>query len=259
MYLPFLLLILTFHSLASEQLKCPQESLSLEYSVPGTRKMKKTCAYIKDGSVIKHGPEMIILDGKVESNIHYVHGEIAASPVPTAAEEEEALNLKVEESFQALVQLLSILTNDQGRMNHGLFNVGKCDKRPSDWVMGALKKNDIPKSYAFDEKCDVSGSFTASFHNDFPISFATRNLRSFTETSMMVKMRTGKGTKGFRYLFEVANGILKGGGTTVDFSAKYEVDINPSNGHAIFSTQDGTVYISKINGKAVSVSRKLNF
>ena len=99
---------LSLYSYADEKIQCPQESTLLEYNAPGSSKIIKTCAYVKDSSVIRHGPELVFSNGKVDSSHYYTHGNLSDAPLV----EKVDLNHEVEQSFEALIQLLSILTND---------------------------------------------------------------------------------------------------------------------------------------------------
>jgi hypothetical protein len=251
-----LLLSFFFVSLAySEDFKCPDGALLMEYQLPEGKKVKKTCGFFQSGKVIKHGPEVVTSAGKVIEETYYKNGEETSLPSKIV----ENKDMELEQVFKSLRELLSILSYDQGRMNHGQFNVGGCDPRPFDWVVAALKKNDIPKTYSFSEKCDVSGSFTASFKRNFPVDFNLRNLNGLTQSHMKIKMISKKGTVGIRYRFEVLEGTISSSQNSYSFKAEYEVDINPQNGHAIFSTQKGSVSIIEANKKSISFNRELMF
>ncbi|HLW58179.1 MAG TPA: hypothetical protein VKY27_12365, partial [Bacteriovoracaceae bacterium] len=81
---------------------------------------------------------------------------------------------------------------------------------------------------------------------------------SFNHSKMKVKMTSKKGAVGIRYRFEVLDGSISSSDDTFTFKAEYEVDINPQNGHAIFSTQEGLVSITNLEGAGV-ITRELRF
>lgn len=250
-----LLFIFYLHSFSfSQEIICPDGALLMEYELPHSGKVKKTCGYFKNGEVVKHGPEVVTYEGKVVESLNFKNGERVRIDTSKA----ELESTKIEQTFGALTKLLSILSYDQGKMNHGQFNVGGCDKRPFDWVVMALKKSELQKSYSYTQNCDVSGSFTASFKKEFLVNFDLRNLNSFNHSKMKVKMTSKKGAVGIRYRFEVLDGSISSTDDTFTFKAEYEVDINPQNGHAIFSTQEGLVSITNLEGAGV-ITRELRF
>jgi len=55
---------------------CPAESIEVKYVSPVTKKRKVTCGYMKDGSLVKHGPEVDLDErGVVVTTLYYSHGK----------------------------------------------------------------------------------------------------------------------------------------------------------------------------------------
>ena len=109
------------------------------------------------------------------------------------------------------------------------------------------------------DKCDVQGSFTASFAEEFPVDFELRNLKEFIKTNMKVRMQINRVGGDFRYRFEVIQGNVTSKNNKVDFKAEYEVDVSPQTKRFIPETQNGKVTLTKINEKVTDISRPLNF
>ncbi len=257
----FILAFLSVVAFGNELFPCPPESMSVEHTSPITHLRKVTCGYMKDGSLIKHGNE-ITLDSagniiKRESFTHDEAGKRTVIPVATPVNlpgAEEAT-----ESFVAIQNLLKVLTFDKEGVNQGQFKVHHCDSQPKTWVMAAFTKKTVNKSYTFNEKCDVTGNFTASFMEEFPVNFQLRNLQEFNHTTMMVKMAIKQSVKTIRYRFDVRDGKLTSPQKKIEFKVEYEVDINPLTGSTIYDTQDGTITITKIDDKVVTITKPLIF
>jgi hypothetical protein len=238
---------------AFAQNDCPSNTLAMEYVSPVSGTKKITCGYMKDGKIIKHGPEKELdASGKISKYTMYEENQIAeVKPAAPAVNEDE--------SFAVLGQLLKILTIDKVAVNDGKFKVHNCDSKPKEWAMAAITGKTVSKSYAFaDDNCDVSGSFTASFKDQFPVSFNLRNLNEFTKTSMQVKMNV-KQASGVRYMFDVLEGSVTGDGKSISFNSHYEVNINPMTGKALFDTQEGTVTLLKVDNKVLNIARPIRF
>lgn len=251
-----------FFSFATELLQCPPESMRVNHVSPVTHLSKVTCGYMKDGSLVKHGPEMTLeASGKAKSTIFFNHGVEGERPAIQVAPPTSNLPGAEEasQSFLALQELMKVLAFGKEGLNQGQFKVHQCDPQPKTWVSAALTKKEVKKTYAFKDNCDVSGSFTASFLEEFPVGFDLRNLQEFTRTDMMVKMAIKQGASAIRYRFDVRDGKLSSLKKKVEFKVEYEVDINPLTGSTIFNTQAGTITITKIDEKVVSITRPLIF
>lgn len=241
---------------------CPPESMEVEYVSPVTYTRRVTCAYMHKGEIIKHGPETELdKDGKVIKTTEYNNGEPGKAQAPKPKNLPGAEEFaKEQESFAVVTKLLSIFSYDKTSVNDGDFKVSQCDKKPKDWAIGAITKKDIPRSYSFEEKCDVSGSFTASFKNPFPVSFMLRNLKGFTDTSMTVVMSIKKAPENaIRYRFEAGPATVTAPSDKIEFKAWYEVDVDPMSGVTKFNTQGGQITLLKVGDKPMNVERPLLF
>ena len=157
-------------------------------------------------------------------------------------------------------ELLKVLAYDKNGINEGQFNVGRCDPKPKEWVIAAMTKKDFSKEYVFNERCDVSGNFTASFKNPFPVSFKLRHLKEFLSTAMIVKMNVHKSDSGqVRYRFEADSASVSAPQKLVEFKAWYEVDIDPMTGVTKFDTQSGSMTLVKAGDKVLNIERPLLF
>ena len=271
------ILFLTFFSLsvfAQNIPQCPPESFVVEFNSPITNAKKSFCAYQKNGETIKHGEELIFdTKGEVVKRIIYTHGQEAN--VEVAAPDfkgtnipgtEEATNkfsdtllgtraLNDEQKFLATVQdLMAVLTLKKKNSGKGFFKISQCDDKPLDWLKAAIFITAINKSYVFKDQCDVKGSFTANFTSEFPMKFELRNLQDFNKTEMTLKMKVTKSASGFRYGFEVLEGLISSPTKNANFKVEYEIDINPLTGVADESSQKGKVTLTKINNKEVNAS-----
>lgn len=253
----YLLSVLTF---ADEIFPCPPESMSVEHRSPVTHLKKITCGYMKDGSLVKHGDEVTLdSSGKVIKTVSYNHDEEGKKPVMAPAPRNLPGVEEATEEFLAIQNLMKVLNFDKEGINQGQFKVHHCDPQPKTWVSAALTKKSITKSYKFNENCDVTGSFTASFLQEFPVNFQLRNLQDFHHTAMMVKMAIKQSVKSIRYRFDVREGKLTSPKKKIEFKVEYEVDINPLTGSTIYDTQEGTITITKIDDKVVTITKPLIF
>jgi hypothetical protein len=247
---------------------CPPESIEVEYRSPITYHKKVTCGYMQDNVIVKHGPETEYnSDDKVVKITEYNRGREGKAAIITPAPAtknlpgvEEATKNEDDDSFAVINELLKVLAYDKSGMNEGQFKVGHCDPKPKEWVIAAVTKKDIPKSYSFNERCDVSGSFTASFTKQFPVSFMLRNLRNFTATAMNVKMDLKKAGLGeIRYRFETENSTVSSPEKTIHFKAYYEVTVDAMTGATKFDTQEGKVTLMIGGDKPKNIERPLVF
>lgn len=259
--LNLIILFIPLFTFATELLQCPPESMRVNHVSPVTHLSKVTCGYMKDNSLVKHGPEMTLeASGKVKNTIYFNHGVEGERPVMEAPPSSNLPGVEeASQSFLAVQELMKVLAFGKEGLNQGQFKVHHCDPQPKTWVSAALTKKEVKKTYAFKENCDVSGSFTASFLEEFPVGFDLRNLQEFTRTDMMVKMAIKQGPSAIRYRFDVREGKLSSLKKKVEFKVEYEVDINPLTGSTIFNTQQGTITITKIDDKVVSITKPLIF
>lgn len=261
---------------------CPPESFVVEFISPTTHAKKAFCAYQKNGETIKHGEELIFdTNGVVKNRLVHNHGQEGEEPVSAApvavvkgykipGTEEATANFtdtllgskplsEEEKLLSAIHELMAILTLKKAGIGSGKFKVTSCDNQPQDWAKAAIFNTSIIKSYAFKDSCDVSGSFNANFKDIFPFKFDLRNLQDFSSTSMKVRMKVKQSPAGFRYGFEVLEGVISAPSRNANFTVVYEVDIDPLTGAANPSSQKGKVTLIKINGKEVQASGDLKF
>ena len=247
---------------------CPPESIEVEYRSPINYNRKVTCGFMKDNEMVKHGPETEFnSDGKVIKVTEYNRGREGKVSISSHSEinlpgVEEASKAKNDddESFAVIGEMLKVLAYNKTGLNEGQFKVGQCDPNPKDWVIAAVTKKDFPKSYTFKERCDVTGSFTASFTHEFPVNFKLRNLKNFTATSMNVKMILKKAGLGeIRYRFEAENSSITSPDKTIVFKAEYEVNVDAMTGVTKFDTQEGKLTLLKVGDKAMNIERPLAF
>lgn len=239
---------------AFAEVKCPEPSIAIEYISPATQTKKITCGHMKDGSFIKHGDEVEYdKNGNWQKGTFYLQGKVTTRPeLPVQALKEE------EEAFAVIGQLLKVL-NFQKAVNDGTFRVATCDPNSRTWVKAALTSTEIHKTYVFNDRCDVSGSFRASFTESFPVTFDLRNLNGFTKTKMIVKMSIKQKSGGIRYRFEVDNGTVLADAKSVAFKAEYEVNIDPLTGSTIYDSQEGKITLTKSGDKELNITRPLVF
>jgi hypothetical protein len=241
---------------------CPPESILVEFISPITGGKKAFCGYVKDGVTIKHGEEWSFdRSGVLIKKLQYQHGVEGAVLAPTyniPGTEEAAIGSETK-ILDTIGELLQILTLKKSNIGKGMFKVKGCDSRPADWLKGAMFNSPVQKSYMFGEACDVKGSFTANFMQEFPMSLDLRNLQDFTKTNMTLKMSINKSPQGIRYLFDVLDGFISAPTRNANFRVQYEVDINPMTGEANKSSQKGKVFLTKVNGKEVKAEAALMF
>lgn len=259
----FILLLIASHQLFANQVTCPPGSLSVEYFSAVTKGRKVTCGYMKNGVLIKHGNEYSFdKDGAIIKTVSYNNGEEnqPAAPIvekPKGPSQEELAEEK--NSIEILHELLKILAFDKNGINDGAFKVRTCDPKPKSWAIAALTGASISKSYAFNDHCDVTGQFTASFKTPFEVNFSLRNLKEFTSTKMTTLMKVTQDSNRIRYRFEVINGSVMSPSKTIYYKVEYEVDIDPVSGNARLNTQDGKITLTKIGSREMNVVHSLIF
>jgi hypothetical protein len=272
-YLLFLLLSLSAFSQNTPQ--CPSESYLIEYASPTSGAKKALCGYQKDGSTVKHGEEFIYnTNGEVIKKITYNHGKEGEAPafkvfnLPGTEEAsrkfiDSVVGKKIlspdEKLLTSIHDLIEILTLKKGYGQKNSFKVNGCDNRPMDWVKGALLNMPIKKSYSFKDNCDVTGSFEAKFNTGFSMNFTLRNLDDLNSTSLKVIMSLNKQETGLRYKFVIVEGFISSPSRQAQFTAEYQVDINPMTGDAQKGTQSGKINLTKVNDKEVNLSQNIEF
>lgn len=214
--------------------------------------------------MVKHGQETEYnSDGKVIKVTEYNRGREGKVAIVTPKNlpgVEEASKKDDDESFAVIGELLKVLAYDKSGMNEGQFKVGQCDPKPKEWVIATVTKRDLKKSYSFNDRCDVTGSFTASFTKAFPVVFKLRHLRNFESTSMNVKMNLKKAGMGeIRYQFDAENSSVSSPEKTILFKAHYEVTVDAMTGETKFETQEGKVTLLKVGDKVMNIERPLVF
>jgi hypothetical protein len=255
--------------------QCPSESYLIEYTSPVTRLKKSFCGYLKDGNTIKHGDEFIYdAKGEVIQKISHNHGKEAETPVaqghqlPEMDESSKKFidsivgkkNLNPDEkllaSIHELIEILNLKKN-YGKKNR--FKANGCDDRPTDWLKGALLNTPIKKTYIFKDECDAAGSFEARFSTEFPMNFQLRNLEDLNNARLKVIMSLNKKDFGIRYKFVVVEGTVSSPSRRGQFTAEYEVDIDPMTGEAQKGTQAGKITLIKVNDKEINLTKNIEF
>jgi hypothetical protein len=255
----FITLLFT-STLWGQTLTCPQESFLIEYTSPINNGKISLCGYIKDGSTVKHGEEWNYnTKGELIKKLNFNHGEEVKAVANLPGVEEKKDLGKEAAVMESIGQMLQILTLKKANPGKGMFKIQHCDPKPIDWVRGAVMLTPINKTYSFAEKCDVAGTFTANFKNEFPVKFNLRNLQEYTSTDMMVKMAIKKSAAGITYGFEVVSGAISSLTSSAHFTVQYEVEINPMTGTTLAGSQKGTVTLTKLDGKDVKASSPILF
>jgi hypothetical protein len=264
----FILFLLSANVLAQNSLQCPTESFLIEFVSPITGGKKSFCGYQKDGVTVKHGPEWSFdRSGVITSRTNHVHGVVSteASVAPIAhggysiPGTEEAVAGKEVKILSSITELMQILTLKKRNSGQGMFKVQTCDARPADWLKAAIFNTPIQRSYAFNEKCDVAGSFSANFKQEFPMQFTLRNLHDFTKTNLNVRMSLKKSLNVFRYRFEVLEGSISAPTRNADFKVEYEVNIDTMTGEPDMSSQQGKITLTKVDGKEATGEASLRY
>ena len=257
----YFLLLLSVPLLAQTSPVCPAESTVIEYVSPVTHGKIASCAYSKDGATVKHGEEFVFKSsGELAKKKYYQHGKETEQTqnLPGVEEAPKPVVSSLTAEKKAVLELVQILSLKKS-VEQGNFKVSKCDDKPKAWVMGAMMKSTVKKSYSFKDHCDVNGSFVANFVSPFPMNFDLRNLQDFNNVQMTVKMSLDKSVKGIRYEFEVVESTLKSPKQTIKFVAHYEVEIDILSGEAFPDTQKGHLTIVELDGKVVNERTDLQF
>ncbi len=259
----FILVLLFSTNLFANELSCPPGALSVEYFSAVTKGRKVTCGYMKNGVLIKHGNEYSYdKDGALLKTVSYNNGEENQPPAPIIEKPKGPSPDELAEEANAIAvlqELLKILAFDKLGINNGSFKVKTCDPKPKSWAVAAFTGAAISKSYVFNDQCDVSGNFTASFKEPFEVSFSLRNLKEYTATQMTTLMKVTQSSDKIRYRFEVINGSVSSPSKTVSFKVQHEIDIDPVTGSAKPSTQDGKITLTKIGSRTMNVVQPLIF
>lgn len=253
-YLLFYLVSLS--ALAQNVPQCPKEAYLIEYVSPLNGIKKSFCGYQKDGQITKHGEEFIFsAKGEVIEKISYHHGKENEAAIP----QDKNNTVSDEKLLASIHNLIEILTLKKNYAQKNRFKVNDCDKRPADWLKGALFNTPITKSYSFSENCDVTGNFEAKFDTEFVMNFKLRNLDDLNNTSLKVIMSLNKKGTDIRYKFLVIEGTISSPSRQGKFTAEYQVDINPMTGDAVKETQAGKITLTKVNDKEVNLTQNIEF
>ena len=259
----FILLFLIPPTLFANSSSCPSGTLSVEYFSAVTKGRKVTCGFMKNGVLIKHGNEYSYdKDGALMKTVSYNNGEENQPPAPIVEQPKGPTPEDITEEKNAvavLQELLKILVFDKNGINNGAFKVKTCDPKPKTWAVAAFTGASISKTYAFNDHCDVTGNFTASFKEPFEVRFNLRNLQDYSSAQMTTMMKVTHSSEKIRYRFEVINGSITAPSKSVFFKVEHEVDIDPVTGSAKPTTQDGKITLTKIGNRAVNVVHPLIF
>jgi hypothetical protein len=259
----FILLLFLSTKLLANEPSCPTGALSVEYFSAVTKGRKVTCGYMKNGVLIKHGNEYSFdQNGALLKTVSYNNGEENQPPAPIIEKPKGPSSEELTEEANAIAvlqDLLKILSFDKIGINHGAFKVKACDSKPKSWAVAAFTGASISKSYVFNDQCDVSGNFTASFKEPFEVSFGLRNLKEYTATQMTTLMKVTHYSEKIRYRFEVVNGSITAPLKIVSFKVEHEIDIDPATGSAKLGSQNGKITLLKIGNRALNVVHPLIF
>ena len=91
------------------------------------------------------------------------------------------------------------------------------------------------------------------------MNFKLRNLEDLNNTTLKVIMTLNKSQAGIRYKFVVIEGTISSPSRRGQFTAEYEVDIDPMTGEAQKGTQAGKITLIKVNDKEVNLTQKIEF
>ena len=224
----FILLFLIPPTLFANSSSCPSGTLSVEYFSAVTKGRKVTCGFMKNGVLIKHGNEYSYdKDGALMKTVSYNNGEENQPPAPIVEQPKGPTPEDITEEKNSVAVLQELLK--------------------------------ISKTYAFNDHCDVTGNFTASFKEPFEVRFNLRNLQDYSSAQMTTMMKVTHSSEKIRYRFEVINGSITAPSKSVSFKVEHEVDIDPVTGSAKPTTQDGKITLTKIGNRAVNVVYPLIF
>ncbi|HXH73756.1 MAG TPA: hypothetical protein VNJ08_02255 [Bacteriovoracaceae bacterium] len=249
-----------------ELVKCPLESTKIEFISPVTQAKKEICGYQKDGATIKHGYESSFdKSGKIIKQTYYVHG-VEGEFKPEIDKPSQGSHTAPgnpddhSKVISSLKEMLSVFVLKGKSSGNGSFRVDKCDTNIMSWVQAAITRSPISKTYSFKEGCDVSGSFTAKFDEEFPVNLDLRNLGEYQQTEMKVKMDFVRASA-IRYSFNVVKGKIISLQTTAsaEFTADYAMDVHPLPLKIDYKSQKGKINISRIKDKDVKITHPLEY
>lgn len=233
--------------LAFGDVKCPEISVAAQYTSPVTKAKKITCGYMKNNRFIKHGQEIEFDKAdNISKTKFYSHDKLIEEP---EAEKD---------SFNVIQELMRIFPYEKSGAKNKL-KINTCDTDEKTWVKVVTTSNAVQKTYAFNKQCDLSGTFTASLLEEFPVHLEVKNLYGFERTSMRVRMSIDQHADGIRYQFEVREGAVMSKDKTISFTVRYEVKIDPLTGSTMFDSQKGTISLTKVGQRFLKLSKPLLF
>ncbi len=177
--------------------------------------------------------------------------QVVAPPVSSPEDEKKVL--------KTITDFLKVLSFQAQGASTSKFKVENCDRDSMAWVKAAMMKTALERSYAYNEKCDVAGTFFAKFGEEFSMRFNLRNLDDldFTQLKMIMDFELKSGA--ILYKFEVLDGKLSSASKAARFTARYQIEINPITGEPAKNSQKGELTLIELNGKEVKASVPLAY
>jgi hypothetical protein len=240
--------------------QCPAESLKVEFVSPVTKGRIINCVYEKDGQTIKHGQQWTFDSSERLMKVsEFSHGnEKTAGLSLPGAEESRQENIN-EVAMSDIMEIVRVLTLKQVEVREKFFKVNHCDHNAEAWIMAALMKQSLKRSYQFSENCDVQGDFVVSFAEEFPMILKLRHLKEFTATSMKIKLLISRKGNDIVFAAHVSEGVVTSPKNKVEFKANYEMQISPISQAVLPGSQHGKITLIQVNQGPVNITRDINF
>ena len=172
----------------------------------------------------------------------------SATPDPAV----EAARRSVEALIRPLMAASPAKKSDQAEK----FRVDACEKHRINWMNVLLRKEEARLTFSFSKGCDIEGAIEPRFLQEFAANLNLRNLQNYTRIETMNTVSANLETRPMLNL-QMRKGLIKGPKSMVRFEADYGVRINPTDNEVMAENLGGELRIFEINGKKVSIKKKI--
>jgi hypothetical protein len=261
-----ILFLLSIDPAHSEEIKCPEESMLVDFVVSFSKERMQSCQKKVGDKFLKHGAEIIYnTNGSVKSKKYYLYDVLSAEPSISKKSENDQRN-EIKKEFDRIIDIFSehVLVGAIFSKQIDIFKGGgRCHESSLERMQFVMKGIPYTNKVAFNRQCFFDGEFRYEFDKKLKAIFKVNNVFGYDrlEFDYLLSKNTSDGL--INLTTEVLSGEFNSSSKKkIKFKALVRLKINlenliKSNGESGITIDTASVDIFEYDGKVLSHHRDL--
>jgi hypothetical protein len=260
------LFLLSIDPANSEEIKCPEESMLVDFVVSFSKERMQSCQKKVGDKFLKHGAEIIYnTNGSVKSKKYYLDDVLSEEPSISKKSENDQKN-EIKKEIDRIIDIFSehVLVGAIFSKQIDIFKGGgRCHESSLERMQFVMKGIPYTNKVAFNRQCFFDGEFRYEFDKKLKAIFKVNNVFGYDRLEFDYLLSKNTSDGGISLSTEVLSGEFKSNTKKLfKFKALVGLKINlesliTSGGKTGISIESATVDIIEYDGKPFSHHREL--